>query len=34
VTAPTVTAAGGFAGYRPVATIPPQSTVVIGLEGK
>jgi glycosidase len=29
VTPPVVTAAGGFAGYRPVASIPAQSTVVI-----
>jgi hypothetical protein len=29
VTAPVVTAAGGFTGYRPVASIPAQSTVVI-----
>ena len=29
VTAPAVTAGGGFAGYRPVASIPAQSTVVM-----
>jgi glycosidase len=29
VTPPVVTAAGGFARYRPVASIPAQSTVVI-----
>jgi glycosidase len=28
-TAPTITASGGFDGYRPVAMLPPQSTLVI-----
>jgi len=28
---PAVTAAGGFAGYRPVESLPPQSTTVIVL---
>ena len=31
VAAPAVTAAGGFAGYRPVGAIPPRSSVVIVL---
>ncbi len=30
-TAPTITASGGFAGWRPVATIPARSSVVIVL---
>jgi hypothetical protein len=29
VTPPVVTAAGGFAGYRPVESIPARSTVVL-----
>jgi hypothetical protein len=29
VVAPTITAAGGFTDYRPVAEIPAQSSVVI-----
>ncbi len=31
VTAPTVTASGGFTGYRPVPSLPAQSSVVITL---
>ncbi len=31
VAAPTITSAGGFAGYRPVDTILPRSSVVIEL---
>jgi hypothetical protein len=31
VPAPDVTAAGGFSGYMPLATIPARATVVISL---
>jgi glycosidase len=34
VTAPTITATGGFGGYRPVAAIPAQSSVVITLASR
>jgi hypothetical protein len=30
---PTTTAAGGFAGYRPIATLPAHAGVVIDLGG-